>query len=553
MQINKENFLQHYPAVVKAIRESSFYSFDLEFSGLRFRHPYFPRTCEFDTNQAIYERWSHVAEHYAPFQIGISCFSLDAQTKCFKETTFSFLLHKGEDECFLVQADCVNFLARYKFDFSDCFKRGLETTQVRGDIEREMLGGGEHWTEEVSRWLAKQESAIKSFERDFKRTHYSKKVKTEVEETMHKIEDYLLEEFTEGGDNKRSFKLSPAAHEYAKEILIENKLKGRGAEFSYANSSFEVSRIGPNNRKKTNVESKAPITKDVKTPTEAVDKEASKQQMEYMLERLGFSLVFLELIRTKKPLVGHFCIFDLLYIYKACYAPLPPTLTQFATELHAIFPIIYDNKVLTGYAKKHEKRLQSGLSKLYDFIKTNVPKEMSVLQQVNFPEELKHDAGYDSSITGHCFIYLSLMIAKKATLTGMKIEEADILDTFPKSNELYLNSERVISLEKIDECGVDEKELKKVGWVKLEKEVAEGTREQERAVVEEVVKLVTQRTTAQLIRVNKSNFYLWMAEPSEEIIEELNAKLKGKVRAVGPGKSLLEDTSRFWLSRLAPL
>jgi RimJ/RimL family protein N-acetyltransferase len=75
---------------------------------------------------------------------------------------------------------------------------------------------------------------------------------------------------------------------------------------------------------------------------------------------LGFRRVWLALIAARLPLVGHNCMFDLLFLYAAFEGELPDTLPDFKRELHARFPVIIDTKVLANHAVLNGDKLRLG-------------------------------------------------------------------------------------------------------------------------------------------------------------------------------------------------
>ena len=61
---------------------------------------------------------------------------------------------------------------------------------------------------------------------------------------------------------------------------------------------------------------------------------------------LGFSLVMQELIRFKKPLVGHNLFLDMLFFYQQFIDDLPDSFEEFITSFQSYFPTIYDTKCI---------------------------------------------------------------------------------------------------------------------------------------------------------------------------------------------------------------
>jgi hypothetical protein len=135
-------------------------------------------------------------------------------------------------------------------------------------------------------------------------------------------------------------------------------------------------------------------------------------------EELGFSN-FIQLIIDQNsikptPIVGHNIFFDLMFIYDKFINDLPENFHNFKTSLHKSFPIIYDNKFLTTRLAKEFDNTK--LEKLYTSMKKSkydvyVEIKPDVVNGFSFYHDLDtgssfHDAGFDSIITGRCFIYL---------------------------------------------------------------------------------------------------------------------------------------------------
>lgn len=136
-------------------------------------------------------------------------------------------------------------------------------------------------------------------------------------------------------------------------------------------------------------------------------------------EELGFSK-FIDLIIQRNlndspiPIIGHNIFFDLLFIYDKFIDDLPDKFYEFKKSLHRCFPIIYDNKFLTTQLAKNFENTK--LDSLYKAFKKNkfdvfIDIKPDVVNGFalysDFESNLAfHDAGFDSLITGRCFIFL---------------------------------------------------------------------------------------------------------------------------------------------------
>lgn len=132
-------------------------------------------------------------------------------------------------------------------------------------------------------------------------------------------------------------------------------------------------------------------------------------------EEIGFSNVIYLLIKNKTRLIGHNLYFDLLFLYDKFLDDLPATFWEFKKHMNELFPIIYDTKyIVTTYAKDFDlTKLESIYQKilkdkynLYSVIKQDIYNGFGLYSEIESGENMLHDAGYDSILTGRCFIYL---------------------------------------------------------------------------------------------------------------------------------------------------
>jgi hypothetical protein len=156
-------------------------------------------------------------------------------------------------------------------------------------------------------------------------------------------------------------------------------------------------------------------------PPGVVPKEESNVQVSnedlFKLE-MGMSLVIEEIIKSKKPLVGHNPMYDWLYVYNQFVAPLPNSYTDFIREWNSKFPTTFDSKVL---AFKSMAFYRTSLGDVFDKC-TNDDKFKKMLK---FQFDLKggcvnydgtamlshyHEAAYDAHMTGVSFAQIMKLL-----------------------------------------------------------------------------------------------------------------------------------------------
>lgn len=540
MRVNKDNFAEHFQDIQSAIRSSDFVSFDLEFSGLRFRHDYFPRTSSLDTNQSIFERFSYVGQNFLPLQIGISCFyksPIDQASKkmTYEEKTYSFMLAQTDDSCRFVQSDCVNFLSRHKFDFRECFIRGLPYAQVKGEVAELVENSDDGWIDTLAGYLREKEGSDLGGAGGFGKKQYSKPVMAESNGVLMKIEAWIKESSESEVEMKTERKLTGEALVG----MIKSK-KDFGAVAKVTKTGVIIHRAQVN-------------AAEVKVEEQ---KHTELSSLEWLAQRYGFSLVFLELMKAKVPIVGHFCIFDWLYIYGACYENIPKKLTDFLKGINTIFPTIFDTKCVVRDAKKFEKKLMPGLGKMFDHLKAGVTKPVDLIKSVQFDEELKHDAGYDSSITGYAFIYLKAIIISKQSLSTMKRE--DFLKTvgkLPEGNNLYLNSERIIDFDFEDDYdGVSADEKKRALLLTISSTYASKTEEDVDSLISQITSYLSDTNTFVYSRIHRLCLWLTIKDnvmpDMHELMAKLNDAFESKAVFTDYDSHVPVDIDRYWLNQL---
>ena len=140
---------------------------------------------------------------------------------------------------------------------------------------------------------------------------------------------------------------------------------------------------------------------------------------ELVEDELGFSLFIDYLCKKKIPIIGHNIYYDMMFVYDKLIGDLPDDFYTFKQKVHGYFPKIYDTKYISTALKQKSKKYNIEKTSLDAVYKTILKDKFDTYVDF-FPDapngfclyndmerDKLHDAGYDSIITGRCFILLN--------------------------------------------------------------------------------------------------------------------------------------------------
>ena len=155
-------------------------------------------------------------------------------------------------------------------------------------------------------------------------------------------------------------------------------------------------------------------------------------------EELGFSK-FIEYLCSKKiPIIGHNIYYDMMFVFDKLIGDLPPDFYSFKEQIHQYFPIIYDTKYITTKLTQQYKKCNIEKTNLDNVYKTIMKDRFDIYVDF-FPDapngfclyndmerDKLHDAGYDSIITGRCFILLNKALENGFEITNVNKQNLGI-------------------------------------------------------------------------------------------------------------------------------
>lgn len=342
--------------VLECINDADFIAFDTEFTGLsngEFRmHQY----------ESLQDRYLKIKVNIEEFwlcQLGISTFKYIPEQDVYTAQVFNIYTNPKHRKLGLTVSS-MSFLVANGFDMNLLFRDGI-------DCIRE---GNVVWNNQNSRYgcfglSEANENAMAAYEKQ--------------------ILDWI-------GSNEKSMDILMPS-QYVKKTFFGTH--GVSRKFKYL--EMKADKVNPllillKKNPKRLPEYTNPA-KEVLAPTEA---------------EVSLLPVIQSLLSKKVPLIGHYMVLDLAFMYDHFIGPLPPTIEEFRKALLDNFPPIYDTKYITKSVLKAVKFIKhTSVEDLFAYCKKR--KELNTLVKIVPDErfaisEQAHEAGFDAYMTGYIFI-----------------------------------------------------------------------------------------------------------------------------------------------------
>lgn len=503
MDVTEENFDIAFQVLKEFLHAATFIAIDLEFTGLGLEQP-----SQLDTPQIRYELARAGAEKYPPCQFGVTLFrpapalpyDRDYNDRLaqwesmpfnfnlclrpiFKNTSSRFALKDPE---FSIQASCAAFLFENGFSFDKMFADGI--SWLRKDEEERVSKSICHIPDHSSsrtdhlHLSVEDEAIISDLRQQISRwishngiVHRPTSVAANCTIDLETDSDStaLTESATAVSTQPSSLGQRPV-------LLVHQPTtpKCRRAfygmirnEFPTLSASAVPDQCGGMQVRLVHMDS----AKDAKIQNEATrEREMRLSNETRMKSYVGFRHVIDLLVEARKPIIAHNCLHDLCKIYANFISPLPSSLSDFKRNLHSLFPLIVDTKVLVGTVAKERKWLSEllqtnfdkGLNAL-DGLSRSIEKACAerslptvslrsyvnpknALDNLNWEfrgyqglnaERCRHEAGYDALVTGHLFLQLVSLLQGKS-FVGAELELSMRRDASidPLLNRVFLAS-----------------------------------------------------------------------------------------------------------------
>ena len=456
MLVFNDNYKEIFQIFKKTVNSADFVSFDCEMTGVSLETK--TDGTKYDTQQFRYIKQKEVVEKFNLIQIGFTFYSKKTKEiesenskkieNFYIERTFTFYLFKNSklkflnNNIFSSEMMCnpasLKFLNENDFDLNILVSKGMSYNKLE-------------YKDEISKAL-KNEKFLFSNNSMF----LSKVNENNIIEAIINITEFLL---TDHSENKNKKKDSMIVTLNSKQTMLY--LLGINLKKLLCLNNFTVSKYNEKKKIKENEENKKKKNKKeeeeekIQIPPNSLIIEKTKRnlikeefetkfttfdnfkliikndptliyQSRFQIStqpsndiiesltnnELGFSQFIQIIINKKIPIIGHNIYFDMMFIYDKLIGDLPENFYSFKKKIHNYFPKIYDTKAIGMLLKKFEKTKLDDLYKI--LMKRNYNNYINFYADVingfsiynDFENNKLHDAGYDSIITGRCFVLM---------------------------------------------------------------------------------------------------------------------------------------------------
>ncbi|XP_031620480.1 poly(A)-specific ribonuclease PARN-like isoform X2 [Contarinia nasturtii] len=392
MDVTTNNIKEILDEFDDVIEKTAFFSIDSEFTGLLNE-----RTVPFATPSEFYKKLHTGTDDYIIVQLGITAFYVsDDDPDTFNYKSYNFYVYpQSRDQVFKCSGSNLTFLAGHNFDFNKLFREGVScctqdvATQLRAKYDE------------------RQKSREEALEVRDERPSNCDEVPVPHEE-IDKLAEVKkgIQKFLESDEKKGEKKITLGnLNAFQRKLIYQVIQKDFDDKVTATSQTMNNQKV---------------IVIERKWSTERQQQEVKEQnefdENEYR-KLVGLSTVLLKISQSKKPIVGHNMFMDLFYLIRQFFEPLAGTLKSFKKQAHKIFPNIFDTKHICNQKFRVEIP-NSTLKNLYDSIAQapfKLPKIEPASAEYAYNKTKEHEAGYDSYMTGVCFIALAKKLNVKNT------------------------------------------------------------------------------------------------------------------------------------------
>ena len=418
MDVTKETFPAVSGQVIDFIKTCDFYAVDCELTGVMV--PSMPEgLC--DTPERNYALKGTAATRYSIIQFGVCTFHRDPKDpKNFITRPFNFFLFPSEhphhlggysdrtlERDLILNPGAISFNRRFKMDFQKWIYHGVE--YCNGPLERKMeeFLDREAAADALKKTLAADREVSVSMLSSADEKQYFDKCEAMAKEFVKEVSA------EEASRRPKELMLPSTKSRTAREVTMGY------LEATYSPKLLVAQRGRFPNRDLCLVRVSADEMAKLRERTDTL-------RSRRLLDFVGFRTIFKAMVEAKKPIVGHNCLVDLLFMQTAFDEPLDlSSLQAYKKHFHEQFPLVFDTKAIavnTDYFA--EDRFESkSLEPLFTTLNDKPPQgvvmptfslplgfqayeEITMMKAKGQGNSSAHEAGYDAMMTGQVLLKL---------------------------------------------------------------------------------------------------------------------------------------------------
>ncbi|XP_038668975.1 poly(A)-specific ribonuclease PNLDC1-like [Scyliorhinus canicula] len=378
-EVTAANFQLLYPQIKEEIAKCDFVAIDTELTGLHTNSSPAGQLSLFDSPEERYGKLRPSVTRFTVSQIGLSLFTQESNsTNGFFALCYNFYLFPPSfgplDAEFTFQSSSCSFLAKYGFDFKKFFREGIPYLNVEQESRLQVLLAAGTWS--------LSNSALKDM----------------LKMTITEVSEWLVR--AQEGDSLMLSGL-PGLQVFEIQLMLRRGISNIWTEIE-DQDKVVIQKVSYS--KRTQLENSVTDVCRVDRVLEAA---------------LGFTLVFRELVGANKPLIGHNMLLDLMYIHDKFYRSLPESFADFKTNIHKLFPSVFDTKHISKRMRQEFQSLQiPNLFALHSVLESRLvdlaqhgPSLHHISGCEKYAEnDCPHEAAFDAFICGAVLLQLAQLL-----------------------------------------------------------------------------------------------------------------------------------------------
>ena len=385
--ISRRNWTESKPLLISAIREADFVSFDYELTGLHEKNERFLGV------DMAYDAHAEGVKRFLPVQLGICASRFDSGTGTWELTPASIYLYPTDEVCFSVSTAALNFLVLNGFDCNEWIRHGMSwLTPIQ---EEEQRRGVQSRIDEINEMVAKSVNA----------------------DSRVVTPSFTPLDIPPGPDKEAMTAVHAAITAWLPDGSAPLELPMESAFtrlLAHTYISHEFPSLFSHSVKRADARLLCVYRNRSDLFVEQL--ETLGERMKEIDDQVGVRVIFDEISRMKKPLVGHNCFYDLLHTWHTFYGQIPAAVDPFKSKWMSKFKQTFDTKFIADETLGQlapgtlgalcEEMIKSSPSG----VKMCVKPLSHLKQQYHLPNsetknDLSHDAGYDAMMTSIVYIH----------------------------------------------------------------------------------------------------------------------------------------------------